>query len=89
MRTSRLGREMAIEWGEAGRACLFLGGSGDAFLTNPAGGFILARLQEGCRDGAIAARLVKTFGITPTRAARDLASFLVRLRERGVVPNEE
>lgn len=89
MRPSRLGREMTIEWEEAGRACLFLGGSGDAFLVNPAGGFVLARLQEGCRDGAVAARLAKTFGISRARAAKDLETFLVRLRNQGIVPNEE
>ncbi|MBI3097278.1 MAG: HPr-rel-A system PqqD family peptide chaperone [Planctomycetes bacterium] len=89
MKRSRLEETTTIEWGESHRAVLFLGSSGDAFLVNSAGGFILAGLREGQGDRAIAARLAKTFDIAPARAARDVAAFLVRLRERGIVPNEE
>ncbi len=85
MKRSRIRDGVTVEWGEGDRAFVLLDRLGEAFLSNPTAGFILARLREGLSDTQVEARLVATFDVERGRAKEDLAAFLRGLKERGVL----
>ena len=85
MKRSRIRDGVTVEWGEGDRAFVLLDCSGEAFLSNPTAGFILARLREGLSDAKVEARLAAAFDTPRARAKADLTAFLQAMRERGVL----
>ncbi|GEM_PF-1730283 len=85
MKRSRISAGVTVEWGEGDRAFVLLDRLGEAFLSNPTAGFILARLREGLSDAQVEARLASAFAVDRARAKADIAAFLQALRERGVL----
>ena len=68
---------------------LFDARTGNTYSLNRTGTFILRALIDGVDEGELPARLEQTFEADPAVLGRDLEQFLFRLKDLGVLRDEE
>ncbi len=62
--------------------------TGNSFVTNQTGLFILKKLREGLSEEEIVKALLEEFEVDEETARRDLYDFLEQLRILGILPPE-
>ncbi len=79
-------RERALEWREVEGEIVAIDVPADRVLAaNPAASVLWVLLASGCRLDVLVDALVDRFGIDRKRAEDDAVSFLLLLRERGLL----
>ena len=68
---------------------LFDARTGSTYSLNRTGTYILRALIDGVDTGGLPASLEQTFEMDPAVSARDIEQFLFRLKDLGVLRDEE
>jgi len=58
--------------------------TGNTFLLNETGIFILRKLVQGCERDAVVEALVEEYDVDVEQAGRDLADILIQMQEFGL-----
>jgi len=58
--------------------------TGNTFLLNETGIFILRKLVQGCERDAVVEALVEEYDVDAEQAGRDLADILIQMQEFGM-----
>ncbi|HOG64600.1 MAG TPA: HPr-rel-A system PqqD family peptide chaperone [Spirochaetota bacterium] len=58
--------------------------TGNTFLLNETGIFILRKLVQGCARDAVVEALVEEYDVDAEQAGRDLADILIQMQEFGM-----